>query len=148
MRAPRKKNRSPLQAIRAFCLECEGDSPANVKDCLNPACPFYAYRLGTPPAGQSHQPMKAIKTYCFDQCQAGSGREEVLTCQGDKAALGPCPVFPFRLGVNPNISAATRERRRQAALLHDPLGIQKGKTSQTHGGFKAPESTETTQPIL
>jgi hypothetical protein len=63
--------------------------------------------------------MKAIKAYCFDNCQAGSGRDEVLNCKGDepwKDVLQPCPVFPFRLGKNPNISMETREKARQREL--------------------------------
>ena len=145
------RRRSPLQAIRAFCLECEGDSPDNVKDCLNPACQFYVYRLGAPPKGQAHKPLPAIKEYCHDQCQAGSGREEVLSCKGDEPVydvLQPCPVYPFRLGKNPNISAKTRERLRQVALLRDPLGLQTGKISQALARFDAPESHETDGAIV
>lgn len=139
------KRRSPLQAIRAFCLECEG-SFDNVKNCLYPGCPFYAYRHGTRPEGQPHQPLKTIKTYCFEECQCGSSSYEVLTCQGDLAAIGPCPVFPFRMGKNPNISVETREKLRQIALLRDPLGLQ-DKTSQAHARFGALQSTKTGRAI-
>ena len=108
----RMTRRSPLQAIRVFCLECDGGSSNNVNSCLNPACPFYGYRLGTLPDGQPHQSVKAIRTYCFEQCQAGSDRSEVLTCQGDKAILGPCPIYPFRLGKNPHKSKPLSDERR------------------------------------
>ena len=37
---------SALEAIRRFCVQCEGDSPTSVTECLYKACPFYAYRLG------------------------------------------------------------------------------------------------------
>ena len=139
---------SPLRVIRTFCLECQGDmtNARYVKECKDTACPLYAYRYGTLPV--PHRPLSAIKAYCYDYCQGGAGHAEVLHCQGDKAFGGPCPVFPFRLGVNPNISKATREKRRQAALLHDPLGLQKEKLSQIHVVSDAPEAPKTPQPIL
>ena len=110
---PRKKPLSPLEAIRAFCLECDG---SHVNACLYPACPFYDYRLGKRPAGKVCATVKAIQTYCHEECQAGSGSHEVLTCQGDKAILGPCPVFPFRMGKNPNRSIPLSEERRAALV--------------------------------
>lgn len=96
-----QKRRSPLQATRALCLECEG-APTNVESCLNPACPLYPYRFGTLPDGQPQNTLKVIATYCLEECQGGSCRNEVVNCQGDTAILGPCPAFPFRLGKNPN----------------------------------------------
>ena len=108
--------RSPLKAVRTFCVECQGDSFPAVTECRDLACPFYAYRHGTPPEGQPHKPLRGIKTYCSNFCLPDGGRDAVLACQGDKALSGPCPVFPFRLGVNPNISAETREKARQREL--------------------------------
>ena len=142
------KIRSPLKAIRVFCIECQGDSFHAVVECRDTACQFYAYRKGAPPARQPHKPMKAIKTHCFDNCQAGTGYQEVLHCRGDTAFAGSCPVFPFRLGVNPNVTPATREKRRQRALLRDPLGIQSGKDAQHQSRVSPPESTKMDQAIV
>ena len=112
----RHTKRSPLKAIRAFCVECQGDSFQAVSECKDTACPFYAYRSGDAlPAGQ-HKPMSAIKAYCFGNCLPGASREAIADCQGNKAYAGPCPVFPFRLGKNPNISEETREKARQREL--------------------------------
>jgi hypothetical protein len=124
-----------------------------VRECKDIACYFYPYRLGIPPEGQPHQPLSAIKTYCFENCQAGAGRDEVLNCKGDhcyedNTVHGPCPVFPFRFGKNPNISVETREKLRQIALLRDPLALQAGKIFQALARFYAPESHETGLGIL
>ena len=145
---PTYPHRSPLKAIRAFCVECQGDSFQAVAECRDLACPFYAYRNGTPPDGQPHKPLVAIKTYCSIYCLPDGGRDAVLTCQGDKAYAGPCPVFPFRLGVNPNISAETREKARQAALKRAVKGQFGFSKSTVHVPSEAPESTEMGRAIL
>lgn len=45
-----KQERTPLRAIRAFCLQCVG-SPAEVSACtgkmiFGPGCPLHRYRTG------------------------------------------------------------------------------------------------------
>lgn len=44
---PNVKN--PVKAIRAFCLECCGDSANEVKLCTAPHCALYPFRLGKNP---------------------------------------------------------------------------------------------------
>ena len=82
----------PLQAIRKFCMECQGNSSASVAACNDGLCPFSAYRTGTP-ENKRCKPQAAIKHYCLESCQAGGGSEEVKNCQGGG---GTCPVFRFR----------------------------------------------------
>ena len=138
-----------LESIRKLCLECEGGSPAQVADCLHPACPFYAYRFGESLPVGKHRPLKAIRTYCVEKCQAGCAGE-VPDCQGNKAVLGPCPAFPFRMGKNPNITAETREKRKE----HAHRLVAKGKIGgnmpvKLHSmPFQLPESTKTPQADL
>ena len=40
------KGKSRKKAIRAFCLECLGYLPSDVRLCTSPDCPLYEYRLG------------------------------------------------------------------------------------------------------
>lgn len=40
------KRLTKQEAIRAFCLECAGDSWRDVRDCTAKNCPLYRYRLG------------------------------------------------------------------------------------------------------
>lgn len=40
---------SPVKAIRAFCLECCGDSPTEVKYCTSARCPLKPFRFGRNP---------------------------------------------------------------------------------------------------
>lgn len=44
-----KKIVSPVKAIRAFCLDCSGDSAAEVKSCTSQKCPLHAFRFGKNP---------------------------------------------------------------------------------------------------
>ena len=113
------KTVTALKAIRAFCTDCQGDGGNLqwVERCPHTECPLSAYRSGKAlPAGQ-HQPTKAIRRFCTDQCQSGAPSEEVKNCQGDTPAvpdaLAPCPLFKFRFGRNPNISEKTKAARRQ-----------------------------------
>ena len=46
----RARNGSRKAAIRAFCLECVGWIPSEVKACTVPYCPLYPYRLGQGPS--------------------------------------------------------------------------------------------------
>ena len=138
---------SALEAIRRFCVQCEGDSPTNVSECLYKACPFYAYRLGVAlPAGK-HRPLKAIRTFCLEECQAGS-QCQVEGCQGDTAAAGPCPAFPFRMGKSPNVTAGTREKRRAANFRQTAAGKNVlGSISARHSRpLQAAESSKSTRP--
>lgn len=41
--------RSPLKAIRKFCVECMGGNRVEVKACTSPKCPLYAFRMGKNP---------------------------------------------------------------------------------------------------
>lgn len=41
--------KSPVKAIREFCLECCGGSRDEVRTCTAPRCPLYAFRFGKNP---------------------------------------------------------------------------------------------------
>jgi predicted aldo/keto reductase-like oxidoreductase len=42
----RQRLRSPLTAVRAFCIECKGGSPKAVTQCSAVECPFWGLRMG------------------------------------------------------------------------------------------------------
>lgn len=44
-----KKDRTPLQAIRAKCIDCSGGSSHEVKMCPIDWCPLYGFRDGHNP---------------------------------------------------------------------------------------------------
>lgn len=140
--------RTPLEAIRVFCVECQGGSFQAVTDCVDSQCPFFLYRHGVSLAKGQHSPVRACRKYCFENCLPGSGPDEIRNCCGDEGLLGPCPVFPFRMGRNPNISDATRESRRRAALERGPVGIIAAQNSRIHGPTQPSESTKTARGEL
>lgn len=140
--------RSPLKAIRTFCIECQGESFQAVTECTDTACAFYPYRHGAALEKGRHSPVRACRAYCSDNCLAGAGHEAVKDCGGDTALLGPCPVFPFRMGTNPNVTAETRAKARQRVLEADPLGLRNAARKQSHALFQAPESTESARAEL
>lgn len=59
--------RNPVKAIRAFCLECSGDSPAEVKSCPVEKCPLYPFRLGKNPYRQRREMTEEQKRVLADR---------------------------------------------------------------------------------
>lgn len=43
------EQKSPIKAIKEFCLECSGGSANEVKQCAVQRCPLYAFRNGKNP---------------------------------------------------------------------------------------------------
>lgn len=41
--------KSPLKAIRAFCIDCMGEQVREVKLCPSQICPLHAFRMGKNP---------------------------------------------------------------------------------------------------
>lgn len=141
------RTRTPLEAIRLFCLDCQGGSPKGVVECADTTCPFFDYRHGIALSSGAHRPLAAIKTFCRKHCLPDAA-DDIKTCGGDTAMLGPCPVFPFRLGMNPNIRPETRERLRQIARERDPLGLKTRSIFQAQRPIRLPELPQMTQGSL
>jgi len=41
--------KNPVKAIRQFCIDCNGGSLNEVKNCTSPNCALYPFRLGKNP---------------------------------------------------------------------------------------------------
>lgn len=98
------------------------------------------------PAGK-HRPLKTIRAYCVEECQAGN-QGQVEGCQGDTAVAGSCPVFPFRMGRNPNITQEQREKLRTAAFrrMEDGSMGLASVLARANGHFQLVKSSKTTRP--
>jgi hypothetical protein len=108
-----KKSRStPLQAIRERCLWCNHGSKKEVWDCTD-WCPLTPYRMGTTGGLKKPDPLKAIREKCID-CVENIG--EVRKC----VSVSSCPLWPFRLGKNPNISGKKRATVRKHGTERGP----------------------------
>lgn len=44
-----KERLTPLKAIRARCLDCQGNRPSGVRKCEDVDCPHYCFRFGKNP---------------------------------------------------------------------------------------------------
>jgi len=100
------RRRTPIKAIRAYCLDCCGNNPNEVRLCVTSHCALFHYRFGKRP-GKEHRdeaevltPVKAIRTKCLDcSCWMPS---EVRNC-----FLPECSPYPYRMGKNPNCRRKT-----------------------------------------
>ena len=43
------KRLTPVKAIRAKCLDCTCNQPAEVRECTASSCPLFPYRMGKRP---------------------------------------------------------------------------------------------------
>ena len=59
--------KNPVKAIRAFCLECSGDSTAEVKFCPREVCPLYPFRTGKNPYRQRREMTEEEKRVLADR---------------------------------------------------------------------------------
>jgi len=111
MRSPnfQGKRRSPLDGIRAYCIWCCGGSSLEVKACPATGCDLHPYRQGVIPAGASRSLMKVIKARCLDCMPDGAAGCDAFQ---DFEHHPACPLWPFRLGRNPNYGTTQREERR------------------------------------
>ena len=51
---------TPLKTIRAYCLQCAGGHPKEVRYCSVQECPLHFYRFGTNPHRQGVGPGRII----------------------------------------------------------------------------------------
>lgn len=49
---------SPIKAIRAYCIECSGDSVSEARKCVATECPLWRFRMGINPLHKSFKPME------------------------------------------------------------------------------------------
>lgn len=59
-------------------------------------------------------PLQAIKEHCriCQGLEEGQHLEDVKACKGDWSVREDgCPIWPFRMGRNPNYSEETRQKR-------------------------------------
>jgi len=122
------KRRSPLDGIRAYCLWCCGGSPSEVNRCPSDECACHPYRLGAIQSGASRSLIKAIKDRCAD-CMP-EGAEECDAYQ-EYEHHPACPLWPFRLGRNPNYGLAQREERKRRGKKQKNFSAP-----QTHPGSR------------
>lgn len=91
-----KVRKSPVEAIRAYCLYCVGGQRSEVlscdadgKDPAFKACPLHPFRFG-----KGRPSVKVMRIFCL-QCMGGSPTM-VRECE-----TGDCLIYPYRFGKNP-----------------------------------------------
>lgn len=124
------------QAVRHFCLECQGNSAKAVQKCVDEACALWPHRLpgsaafaqdfaptsGHDPQGELAQQGEPAQKGEPKICQAqrrlllravrryclscAASREDVRAC----AAREQCGLWSYRFGVRPETYRSVRER--------------------------------------
>jgi len=106
------KQETPLQAVRRFCIECCGGVRKEVKTCGGdkpimsgkyPNCPFFPHRYG-----RKRISVKTIRKQCI--ICTNNSYDAIRECPSTK-----CPIYPFRMGKNPNYSEKTKKIRSKLA---------------------------------
>ena len=106
------EHKTPLDSIRAYCLECNGGNDAEVRRCDADgntkgfdACLFHRFRMG-----RGRPSVKIIRKFCLD-CMGGN-RDFVSTC-----GTTDCLCFPYRMGTNPNRKGKGGKDMAELALM-------------------------------
>ena len=130
-----KTNRTPSETLRAWCSNCvQSTRRAEIRKCggylvfaTGKPCPFYEYRLGG----------KRVNIRAF--------RQACLLCMNGSVSLirdceASCLLHPFRLGKNPNIRGASKERMSvirpkegciaKGFLKNEPLSVRKASAGK------------------
>lgn len=110
------KRLTPLAAIRSMCRSCMGNSAQLVAHCVSEACPLHPYRTGAIQPGASRRLLWVIKTFCVT-C-AADGDAARCTAGKPYLSLPACPLWPYRRGTSPFVSAEVREKRRELGLKY------------------------------
>ena len=107
-----KKQKTPLQAVRKFCIECCGGSKPDVKTCGGdkpimcgdyPCCPLFPHR-----GGRKRVSVKTIRNHCI--ICTNNSHDAIRECPSTG-----CPLYPFRMGKNPNYSEKTKKLKSKLA---------------------------------
>jgi hypothetical protein len=106
------KQRTPLQAVRKFCIECCGGSKPDVKTCGgdkpimcgdHPNCPLFPHR-----GGRKRVSVKTIRKHCI--ICTNNSHDAIRECPSTE-----CFLYPFRMGKNPNYSEKTKKLKSKLA---------------------------------
>jgi hypothetical protein len=142
------ETRTPLAAIRQYCLWCCNGSYNEVRQCVSTGCPLWTLRHGHRPdpddvaavadvdthpaefpANQSEvtagSRLKAIRRRCID-CSGGSVHE-VRNCR-----IQSCSLHPFRLGTGNRSRNMTDEQRAAVAAR---LAAGRERRAQSDAGI-------------
>lgn len=111
METEEPKDRTPLNAIRTYCVGCVGGVYKDIQECGGHGknkdfeyCHFYPYRLG-----RGRPSVKTIRKFCLN-CM-GKSASMVFEC-----TTFACPVYAYRMGKNPNYSGPGNPKVGTAAL--------------------------------
>ena len=58
---------TPIRAIRAKCIDCSGDSVAEVRACHLTWCPLHPYRMGRNPNRKGRELTDAERAACVER---------------------------------------------------------------------------------
>ena len=107
-----EKNETPLHAVRRFCIECVGNVKSQIRNCGGdkpimggeyPCCPLFPHR-----GGRKRISVKTIRKHCMI-CTNGS-HDAIRECPSTE-----CPLYPFRMGTNPNYKKSTKKIKSKLA---------------------------------
>jgi hypothetical protein len=87
---------SPMEVIRAKCLDCCAGSAQEVRYCVSASCPSWPYRMGSNPfrAERSSAQIEASKENAARMASRRSPKPETQAI-GSDAALSPSPPPPI-----------------------------------------------------
>lgn len=100
--------KTPLEAIRAQCVECVGGAVKEIATC-DCRCAFHKYRMG-----KGKPSVKVIRAFCME-CMCGA-HSAVRECQTET-----CPLWIYRFGVRPAFTASQMKKISRRRSVPEPV---------------------------
>ncbi len=121
-----------LRQVRRFCLDCQGNSTAEILQCRDETCHLWPWRLGkntpeTEACGGNTQAFLMLdapeKMFFLQKMALRVVRKHCLSCAGDRkdvrqcTARDACPLWSLRFGVYPTTYKRVKARLAQGKRL-------------------------------
>lgn len=123
------KLRTPMAAIHAACLECQGGNIQAVRICYENLCPLWPFRRTPREPTAKGTPLQAIRAKCID-CTGGiNAIQAIRDCDCD------CALRPLRFGkpaIKMQLSDAERQRRSEMGRAMAAARKRQGDESPGH----------------
>ncbi len=103
-----------IKQIRRFCMQCQGNSSADILGCKDVQCVLWPWRLmyntAQDTAIAQKEALRHVRKHCL---QCAEDKTEVRHC----TARDDCPLWSLRFGVYPATYRRVKERCTQAKRL-------------------------------
>lgn len=105
---------APMRAVRLWCATCQDLPQSATPACAETDCSLFGLARMHASRTDPELVVQAIGRFCK---QCAGGKREVRACAAGKGYLDsePCPLWPYRLGIDPFAKRQAQPRQAKPA---------------------------------